>query len=80
MEKLRQGPVLHLGVKGVYDDDDEGKIIFPVTGLSRQILVPAQPPGEGMSRSTYANHLIQIFRMRGALLPLSLYLYCLTLN
>jgi hypothetical protein len=23
MEKLRQGPVLHLGVKGVDDDDDD---------------------------------------------------------
>jgi hypothetical protein len=23
MEKLRQGPVLHLGVKGLDDDDDE---------------------------------------------------------
>jgi hypothetical protein len=54
MEKLRQGSVLHLGVKGVDDDEYEGKIIFPVTSLSRQIAVPAQPPGEGMSRSTYA--------------------------
>jgi hypothetical protein len=23
MEKLRQGPMLHLGVKGVDDDDDD---------------------------------------------------------
>jgi hypothetical protein len=23
MEKLRQGPVLHLGVKGLDDDDDD---------------------------------------------------------
>jgi hypothetical protein len=28
MEKLRQGPVLHLGVKGVDDDDDDSFIFM----------------------------------------------------
>jgi hypothetical protein len=28
MEKLRQGPMLHLGVKGVDDDDDDGHILI----------------------------------------------------
>jgi hypothetical protein len=27
MEKLRQGPVLHLGVKGLNDDDDDDTVI-----------------------------------------------------
>ena len=34
MEKLRQGPVLHLGVKGVDDDDDDDSCV-----LCRDILV-----------------------------------------
>jgi hypothetical protein len=33
MEKLRQGPVLHLGVKGLDDDDDDTYAILLVGHL-----------------------------------------------
>jgi hypothetical protein len=49
MEKLRQGPMLHLEVKGVDDDDDDDHD----DAESRPILGSTQPPGQRVPGATF---------------------------